>query len=238
MQVGGFLPERSQEGGAPPVVEELASRPTLAQALERVVRHFSAHDHPYIQWVDARSTDREAFRATQVALRFAIESLSQAHAATVARLPRFEQRSTLLDGIYQQHGNGNVWSSRRASLLRELRALGANAVELERPCPAAVRAFSQSLLGFCLIQPAESSAALLGIVELLHASFSARMAATARARGWGAGPAAAEEEEPDETLLGLAESGWRDASARAQVALGLLLGAHWLSSLYRDLLPR
>lgn len=225
-------------------IEELIARPSFAAAVELVESRYDFRRHPYSLWMDSPRTSIESFRASQVPFRFAVEAFSQALAAVVARTPRVEQRLAVLDNVDEEHGRGNLWASHKATFTQFLRALGCGAPELDRGCPVAVRAFNQALLDFSLTQSHEASAALLGIIEQVYIGISASIALTVRARQWCA-PGSQTHYEVHEALdvshsrdlFALAEPGWRESGSRAQVALGLGLGAHWFWALYRDLLP-
>jgi pyrroloquinoline-quinone synthase len=225
-------------------IEELIARPSFAAAVDLIEARYDFRRHPYFLWMDSPRTSIESFRASQVPFRFAVEAFSQALAAVVARTPRVEQRLGVLDNVDEEHGRGNLWASHKATFTQFLRALGAGAPELERGCPVQVRAFNQALLDFSLTQSYDAGAALLGIIEQLYIGISASIALTVRVRGWCA-PGSQTHYEVHEALdvshardlFALAEPAWRESGSRAQVALGLGLGAHWFWALYRDLLP-
>jgi pyrroloquinoline-quinone synthase len=238
--------ETAATGGArPPLTwEEVAASSSLEGALQVVEGRHDFRSHPYFLWMAAAGTDRAEFRRSQVPFLFAVESFSQALAAVLARVPQLEMRLTVAENVAEEHGHGKVRASHKATFLEYLRALGATDAELIRGCPVTVSAFNQSLLNFCLVQPYDSGAALLGIIEHLYVGVSASIARTLRDREWVI-PGSQRHYEAHEVLdvsharelLELCEPGFGEPRARAQIALGLLLGAHWFWRLYLDLLP-
>jgi pyrroloquinoline-quinone synthase len=225
-------------------VEEVAAQPSLASAVALVESRYDFRAHPYLLWMDEPSTQVASFRVSQVPFRFAVESFSQALAAVLARTPRLELRLPLVDNIHEEHGRGDLWASHKVTFGQYLRALSASPKEVSAPCPVAVRAFNQSLLDFCLTQPHEPGAALLGMIEHLYVGVSRAIARTIHDRSWcapGSQSHYAIHEQLDvahaRDLLDLAQPAWREPRARQSVSLGLALGAHWFWALYRDLLP-
>jgi pyrroloquinoline-quinone synthase len=224
-------------------VEELRCAPTLEAAVALIDARYDFSRHPYFLWLAESATTRDEFRATQLPFRFAVESWAQSLAAVLAHLTAPEARRAVADNLEEEHGRGNELASHKATFLQYLRALGAAPAELERPCPAGVSAFNQSMLAFCLGHAAEAGAAATGIIEHLYITISGTIARTVNQRGWCA-PGSQRHYEVHEVLdqthardlLEIAGAAWPDPSARATVALGLLLGAHWFWLLYRDLL--
>ncbi len=217
---------------------------TLDDAVALVAEEYDFAVHPYFLWMRDEATTVAAFRLSQVPFRYAVEGFSQSLAAVLARIPRLEARLALADNVAEEHGRGNELASHKRTFFQYLRALDATQEELGGDCPVAVRAFSHALLDFCLTQPYQSGAALLGIIEHLYVAISGDIADTIATRGWaraGSQSHYAVHHELDvehaEDLLALARPAWSDESARAGVALGMLLGAYWFWHLYRELLP-
>ncbi|MBL4849093.1 MAG: hypothetical protein JKY65_26510 [Planctomycetes bacterium] len=52
----------------------VAIKETLFEAVETVTRAYDFRTHPYFLWADVESTTREAFLASQVPFRFAVEA--------------------------------------------------------------------------------------------------------------------------------------------------------------------
>jgi pyrroloquinoline-quinone synthase len=224
------------------IMDRLLGAPTLDAAVAQVSAEYDFERHPYLLWMQAPDTTRDAFRATQVPFRFAVESFAQALAAVLARIPALEDRLAIADNVAEEHGRGSAIHSHKATFLQYLRALGLQDGELHVPCPVGVRAFGHALLAFCLAQGAEPGAAATGIIEHLYVGISADIAATVRDRAW-CPPGSQRHYDVHEVLdevhaqdlLEVARPAWHERSGRRQVALGLALGAHWFWALYRDL---
>jgi pyrroloquinoline-quinone synthase len=225
-------------------LEEAVSLPSVTAAVELIATRYDFRAHPYFRWMVDPATDVVDFRRSQVPFRFAVESFSQALAAVLARVPELELRLAVAENVAEEHGHGRVRASHKATFVQYLRALGATDADLHHGCPVTVWAFNQSLLDFCLVQPYESGAALLGIIEHLYVGISASIARTLRDRAWVV-PGSQRHYDVHEKLdvsharelLDLCEPAFSESRARSQIALGLLLGAHWFWRLYLDLMP-
>lgn len=231
---------------APPEVafSRVYEQPTLDAAVREIVAAYDFSRHPYFVWLDAPETTLEAMRRSQVGFRFAVEGFSQALAAVLARVPIMEARAALAANVAEEHGCCGR-PSHKATFFEYLATLGATDAELARECPIAVRAFNASMLGYCLTNGAEPGAAATGIVERLYVDISARLVATIRRREWAdlsrQTHYAVHEKldvEHARELFEIAAPGWGEPRLRAQIAMGLLLGAHYFWSLYDGLLPR
>ncbi|WP_425216826.1 iron-containing redox enzyme family protein [Tumidithrix helvetica] len=223
-------------------VEALFQLPSLQAAVWRVAEVYNFNSHPYMLWMEDPTTDRDAFRRSQLPFRFAVESFSQPLAAVLARTATLESRLPLLANITEEHGHGDRWRSHKYTFQQYLRALGATDGELESPCTIPVLAFNQSILTYCLMHSGESGAAMLGIIEHLYVGISAAIARTLDQRGWTAAGSQSHyavheklDTEHARDLLLLAETGWMSPYARGQAIQGLILGAHYFWSLYHGL---
>jgi pyrroloquinoline-quinone synthase len=220
-------------------VEDVAAAPTLEEALARVEQRYDLTLHPYFQWM-AQAT-RDEFRQTQIPFRFAVEEFAHALAAVLAHITDPTLSRAIAENIAEEHGHGNELATHKATFLQYLRALGAQPSELERACPAAVHAFNQALLSFCMQNGAAAGAAATGVIEHLYIWISGVIARTLADRRW-CEPGSQRHYEVHELLdqthardlLNVARAGWDDQ--RKGVALGLVLGAHWFWALYLDLL--
>jgi pyrroloquinoline-quinone synthase len=220
-------------------LEELEAAATLEEALALVAARYDFSRHAYFLWLEGAS--RDDFRRTQIPFRFAVEDFSQSLAAVLAHVTHPDARGKIAENVAEEHGHGNELLSHKATFLQYLRALGAQPDELALPCPAGVRAFHEALLSFCLENGAEAGAAATGMIEHLYIWISGTIARHLVARSWCA-PDSQRHYQVHETLdqthardlLDVARPAWSDSVRRAQVALGLLLGAHWFWALYRD----
>lgn len=222
--------------------QDLACLPTIEAATAKIAAAYDFSRHPYFLWMQADSTDRSEFLRSQMPFCFAVESFPQALAAVLARMPILETRISLADNVSEEHGHGDPMRSHKQTFRQYLRALGATEAELETPCSIPVLAFNQSVLTYCLSQPGESGAAMLGMIEHLYVGISSAIAATLFKRNWvapGSQSHYAVHEQLDtqhaKALLKLAEPAWQETRTRLQIAQGLVLGAHYFWSLYRDL---
>ncbi|HEY9858684.1 MAG TPA: iron-containing redox enzyme family protein [Candidatus Obscuribacterales bacterium] len=225
------------------ICEDLIQFATLDAAVAQVAATYDFPRHPYFRWMVAPSTERKDFRDSQLPFRFAVESFSQALAAILARIPSLEMRLAIAENVAEEHGHGNRWRSHKYTFQQYLQALGATSTELAQPCPTSVLAFNQAILSYCLTQPVEIGAAMLGMIEYLYVDISATIAQTMTQRAWvapGSQSHYAVHEKLDtehaHDLLQLALLGWEDRS-RLPLAQALLLGAHYFWRLYADLLP-
>jgi pyrroloquinoline-quinone synthase len=223
--------------------EELYAEQTLDGAVARLLGDYDVAVHPYFRWIADAATDLASFRQTQVAFRFAVEGFGQALAAVVARIPRLELRVQIAENVAEEHGCFGR-HSHKETFAEYLAALGATEAELAVGCPVEVRAFAQSVTNFCMVNSFEAGAAHVGIIERIYVDISARLVDTVRRRAWAdmtqQSHYAVHEEldvEHARELLAVAEPGWAEPRQRAQIALGLLLGAHYFWRLYDDLLP-
>lgn len=235
------MPRRSRPGI---VWADVATCPTLDAALEVIGRAYDFAAHPYFDWMRAPATTRDAFRASQVPFRFAVEAFSQALAGVLAHIPRLEDRMAIAENIAEEHGHGEPPHSHKYTYLEYLTALGATPEELERPCPIWVTAFNHDLRNLSLAQPYEHGAAALGVIEHLYVGVSGQIARAVHARGWVA-PGSQRHYAIHEVLdvsharelLDVARPAWDTPRTRSSVALGLLLGAFHFWRLYDDLVP-
>jgi pyrroloquinoline-quinone synthase len=236
--------ERAEDGAVEPQLsaDELQHAASFDAAIALCAERYDFRRHPYFLWMHAPSTGRDQFRRSQVPFRFAVEQFPQALGAVLAHISRADLRRPIADNIAEEHGHGNDLQSHKATFAQYLRALGGSHEELERPCPAGVRAFDEALIAFCLANSAEAGAAATGIIEYLYIGISAQIARSVRDRGWCAPGSQRHyevhevlDEQHSHDLFEVARTGWPEAHIRAQVARGLLLGAHWFWALYRDL---
>lgn len=224
--------------------QQVASLPNLDQAIAAVAAAYDFSQHPYFVWMQDNQTSRTDFCKSQLPFRFAVESFSQSLAAVLARLPILESRLALADNIAEEHGKGDLQRAHKSTFHQYLKAIGATPDDLRSPCTVSVLAFNQSILNYCLTQPAESSAALLGIIEYLYIDISALIAQTIEQRQWvGAGGQShyKTHEVLDvahaRDLFVLAHPSWECELLRRQIAQGIILGAHYFWSMYSGLLP-
>ncbi|MDX2217186.1 MAG: iron-containing redox enzyme family protein [Oculatellaceae cyanobacterium bins.114] len=225
-------------------VDGLTQLSSFDAAIHAVADHYAFEQHPYLLWMQASNTTRDAFRYSQIPFRFAVESFSQALAAVLARVPQLDDRLALAENVAEEHGHGDRWKSHKYTFRQYLLALGASPEELTNPCPIGVLSFNQSILNFCLTQSGEAGAAALGVIEHLYVPISAAIARTVHQRSWTAPGSQSHytvhevlDVEHARDLLAIASPRWECKHSRPLVAQGLLLGSHYFWTLYNDL-PR
>jgi pyrroloquinoline-quinone synthase len=221
---------------------ELMELPTLEMAVNRVAKTYDFRKNHYLIWMEDPTTQREAFLDSQLPFRFAVESFPQALAAVLARIDTLDDRLALFANIAEEHGQGNALRAHKFTFQEYLQALGANEVDLQTPCSTAVLAFNQSIRSYCLTQNPEVGAAMLGMIEHLYVSISAKIARTLAERRWtlpGSQSHYLNHEKLDtehaRDLLNIADSAWIDMRSRAQISQALVLGAYYFWRLYADL---
>ncbi len=225
-------------------IDQVNACNTLPQAVTIVAEIYDFQWHPYFLWMRSVNVDRAAFLKSQLPFRYAVETFSQSLAAVLARVNTMEARLALVENINEEHGHGNPLRSHKATFRQYLYSLGATDVELEYPVSTGVLAFNQSILNYCLTQSPECGAAMLGMIEHLYANISGTIARTVYGCAW-AQPGSQShytvhqqlDVDHARDLLQIAQTGWKNASARSQVAQSLLLGAHYFWSLYEDMQP-
>ena len=223
--------------------EQVQKQYTVDLAVALVQKSYHLKNHLYFQWMRNPKTTRDGFRQSQVPFRYAAESHAQALAAVLAHIPHVDLRMKLARNVAYEHGMGKEQATNKGRFVGYLRQLGATDEEIALPCPVEVRAFAQSILNFALISPYEAGAAMVGIIEILFVSVSLMTKEAVLDREWitdGSELYSLHEEsdlEHAQALLELAEPGWTAPRTRDNIAQGILLGAHWVWTLYNQLLP-
>lgn len=201
-------------------------------------------ESPYLRSLADGSFEREDFVETQLQFLHAVVYFPRPMAVLAARLPRPEQRLSLLENVRDEHGAGDLAGSHESTFLTLLARLGASKAEIDRRAQwPEVRAFNSTLLGVCAHDDLPTALAMLGVIEDLFSGISARIGRSIVERGW----LRAEEltHYPTHEVLDLshAEGFYRlieplvsaDPRAAYQVHQGLELGAHIFLRLYEDL---
>jgi pyrroloquinoline quinone (PQQ) biosynthesis protein C len=201
-------------------------------------------ENPYLRSLRDGSFERDDFIETQIQFLHAVVYFSRPMAVLAARLPRAEQRLSLLENVQDEHGAGDLTGSHERTFLTLLARLGINASEIDRRAQwPEVRAFNSTLLGVCAHDDIPTALAMLGVIEDLFSGISAQIGRSIVERGW----LRAEEltHYPTHEVLDLshAEGFYRlieqapsgDPRSTYQVQQGLELGAHIFLRLYEDL---
>lgn len=141
--------------------------------------------NPYLFGLQWGEFSREDFIETQVQFLFAVVFFSRPMAVLAGRLPRPEMRVSLLENVYDEHGEGNLSLSHERTFLALLRAFEVTPEDIDsRALWPEVRAFNTALGGLCFADDCFTGLAALGIIEDLFAGISARIGKSILDRGW------------------------------------------------------
>ncbi|MCA9658381.1 MAG: iron-containing redox enzyme family protein [Myxococcales bacterium] len=218
---------------------------SVIEAADQITRVYDFDVHPYFVWMRDPATTLEAFRASQQPYRYYVEHFSRPLAAVLARIgPAATRIATVFDNVCEEHGRGDVRASHIATFDGYLRALGVPASALSEPCPPAIAGAYEAFLNLALVSEPEVGAASLGFVEYSHIGIAEMLARNMHERFWGDLQAqehyrfhAEIDMEHASDLFAVCEPAWQ-AGRRQATIRGLLLGAHYWWSLFRDMLPQ
>lgn len=130
--------------------------------------------NPYLVALRDGTLSRQQFVETQIQFLFAVVFFSRPMAALAGRLPRPEQRLSLLANVSDEHGDGNLRLCHEHTFLMFLARLGVSPAEVERRALwPEVRAFNTALTGACVLDDVPTALAALGMIEDLFAGISA-----------------------------------------------------------------
>lgn len=212
--------------------------------LEALKARAAPMESPYLRALDDGSFEREDFIETQIQFLHAVVYFSRPMAVLAARLPRAEQRLSLLDNVHDEHGGGELAGSHERTFLTLLQRLGISLAELDRRAQwPEVRAFNSTLLGVCAHDDIPTALAMLGVIEELFAGISARIGRAIVARGWLSEAELTHYPTHEVLDIGHAEGLYRliepltgkEPRVAYQVEQGLELGAYIFLRLYADL---
>lgn len=216
----------------------------FAAIVSQITTQYNFQQHPYLLWMQAETTSRSQFCQSQLGFRAAVESFSQAIAAVMARVPSVENRLMLADNLAEEHGYGHLLRSHKYTFRQYLVALGATELDLQTPVPIGILGFNQSILNYCLVQPAEFSSAMLGMIEYLYVGISQTIAKTIHDRSWtvaGSQSHYAVHEildiEHSRELFKLSTPFWQERRSQTEIVQAMKLAAYYFWNLYQDLYP-
>jgi pyrroloquinoline-quinone synthase len=200
--------------------------------------------NPYFTALRDGSFTREDFVETQVQFLFAVVFFSRPMSVLAGRLPRPEQRLSLLENVHDEHGEGNLSLSHERTFLALLARLGVSPADIDaRALWPEVRAFNTVLGGACFADDTYTGLAALGIIEDLFSGISARLGQGIVARGW-LRPEELVHYTAHEALdvthadgfYRVIEGPWAAHPRHAyQISQGLELGAYIFLRMYEDL---
>lgn len=219
---------------------------TLDALLLRVIEESDVARNPYLGALEDGSLAFDDFVETQAQFSFVVEFFPRPMAALCARIPDPALRLEVLRNVWEEHGEGDLSRSHRATFrlfLRRLAGLGDADVDA-RPLWPEARAFDTLLAGAAALDEHLVGAATLGVIERMFVDISARIGRAVVARGW----LAAEElvhydlhEVLDvrhaEDFMAVLRPAWdRGVPAdRYAIEQGLRMGAAAFDGLYRGL---
>ena len=212
--------------------------------LEALKARVAPLENPYLRALDDGSFERADFIETQIQFLHAVVYFSRPMAVLAARLPRAEQRLSLLDNVHDEHGGGELAGSHERTFLTLLQRLGISLSELDRRAQwPEVRAFNSTLLGVCAYDDIPTALAMLGIIEDLFSGISARIGRAIVERGWLREQELVHYPAHEVLDIGHAEGFYglveplalKEPRAAYQVQQGLELGAYIFLRLYEDL---
>lgn len=212
--------------------------------LQRLKARLAPLESPYLRALGDGSFEREDFVETQVQFLHAVVYFSRPMTVLAARLPRAEQRLSLLGNVHDEHGSGDLSVSHERTFLTLLERLGVRREEVDRRAEwPEVRAFNSTLLGVCAHEDVPTALAMLGIIEDLFSGISARIGRAIVERGWLRAEELTHYPTHEVLDLGHAEGFYRcvepltltDPRVAYQVEQGLELGAYIFLRLYEDL---
>jgi len=231
-----------------PVVSpaSLVHHATIYDAGAAVAQSHDLEAHPYFHWMLKPETTRQAFMLSQLPFRYNIDAFAQCLAAVLARIPDIKRRlATVFDNVKEEHGHGNYHRTHPATFETFLRSIGASEEDLAVPSPTPAVMMMEFCLSYCLANPPEHGAALLGMVELTYVKVSTMIANTIAARQWGDIDAQNHyrvHEELDvshshDLLLVAADTWEKSPHQREALAHSLLVGANFVWTVYHDMHP-
>ena len=216
---------------------EAATRPVLAN------RYFTALEE---------SMSRETFTRTQEQFFFAVRYFSRPLAALTARMPDSATRRGLVQNLAEEHGADEGCPAvldpslaHDQTMSRFLGTLGVTSDRIkglhEGPV---VRAFNNTLMGTCLMEPVALAVGCLGIIEHVFAGISASIGATVVRRGWIREDELAHyklhaeiDERHAADFFRVVADAWHTNTRRhAEIVDGVRLGLHVFSRFYDELL--
>ncbi|MDI1451432.1 iron-containing redox enzyme family protein [Polyangium sp. 6x1] len=226
-------------------LSEITAGPSVLDGAEALSRVYDFGKHPYFSWMRAPTTRIEEFRRSQAPYLHFVEHFSRALTAVLARVPTVERRlATVYENVVEEHGHGDVESTHRGTFAGYLRAIGLRDEEAARECPIRIAVAYQSLLDFCLVNPAEMGAAATGIVEYTHIKISTLIAQSIHERFWGDLDAqrhyrlhAEIDADHAVSLFALCEEGWKNPASARRIAYAMAYGVHVWWSLFDAMCP-
>lgn len=222
---------------------------TFDQSVASISQKFTFARHPYREWILGMPwtlpVSKQSFLNSQKPFIHAVEAFPCALSAVVSKMPRYQQRIAIVENVWEEHGHGLASKSNIATFAQYLKALGSTESDPgEIDLPSHVLLFNETIRNYCLANPPEAGAALLGMIEYQYIEISHLIANLIIERSWvvpGEQNHYATHEELDqqhaEELFEYPKNLWESSQHRAKIIEGMMVGAHSFWSLYRDMVP-
>lgn len=192
------------------------------------------------------------FIATQKQFFFAVRYFSRPMAALTARMPNSTLRQGLVHNLAEEQGADDDHTAASGPALahdmtfaRFLGTLGVGKDALAGTREdAAVRAFNNSLMGVCMMEPITVAFGCMGVIEYVFAGISARIGESVVRHGWISQDElvhyklhAEIDERHAADFFRVVESDWTgDPRRRVEIEDGVHLGLHVFGRFYEELL--
>lgn len=232
--------------------EMTCGTPTLMDCVESWTARRPILGNAYFTSLRDDAMSRGRFVRSQKQFFFAVRYFSRPMAALTARMPDSASRQGLIHNLSEEHGfdDEGVHPGFDPALAHDLTflafllTLGVNGAEMskEREGPE-VRAFNTGLMGTCMMERVETAFGCMGTIEYAFADICELIGRKVVERGWIAADElvhyklhAQIDKRHAADFFKVVDGAWnRDASARAAVEDGIVLGLHLFNRLYEDL---
>ena len=159
-------------------------------SIERLVSSITAEvsraSNPYFVALDEKTFAKDDFVETQIQFFHAVEFFSRPMAALAAKIPTPELRMEILRNVWEEHGEGDVRLTHKATHREFLKRIGnVPPEEIERRALwPEVRIFNTTLAGACVLDDYHVGAGALGIIERMFSTYSSHIGRAVVANGW------------------------------------------------------
>lgn len=222
------------------VVKELCQHQDLDTMYSYIAKQYNFRKHPYFVWMHNEAT-RENFLKSQLSFRYAVESFSCALAACLSKINCLEKRIHLAENVQEEHGGGDLRKAHKHTFIEFLEALGATQKQVQEPCSIGVHAFNEAIRNFCLANPGEHGAALLGMIEYLYIDISTQISQKICEDKWVLPDAQSHyathevlDIEHAKELFDICRDKWE--TSRTQISVAAALGGHYFWNVYLSML--
>lgn len=210
------------------------------QMADDVLKKIPLFQGKFFQALHTKDMNLEQFQKTQQQFFFAVDYFSRPMAALVARLPKHEERISILDNIMEEHGEMDPAKYHSNTFKQFLKSIGTSTLGIKES--PSVLAFNLDLMGASMSEDPYVAIGAFGIIEYAFADISADIGKTVVERGWVQKEDlvhyslhAQLDKKHAEEFFALVEEKLNDPTKKAQFQKGLELGAYIFNRLYEDL---